>query len=122
MRTLGKTCVSVSYPWGLMHAKGTRLLCSDGKIRAPKHLASSPDTFFSTPCSMRIKGRHVSGYMTEIESFVPPNYADVKKAFVFCAHTNQVNASLLPSWPDRFSQECFDLLADVETEVEGRGK
>ena len=58
-----KTFTKQSMPWGLYAKNGSRLLCSDGVIRAAE-LAETADTFFSVPASIRIKGKRVTGYYT----------------------------------------------------------
>jgi hypothetical protein len=63
IRRLGKTYITVTRPWGLNRRSGHRLLCADGKIRAAE-LAAEPDTFFSTPAKIRIKGKWITGYMS----------------------------------------------------------
>ena len=89
----GRTCLAVRYPWGLMLRKGSRLLCSDGKVRAPAYLSSTPDTAFSTPCGMRVAGKYVRGYMTVEEQKGPGTL----RAYVFRQFDGQVSA--LPDWP-----------------------
>lgn len=106
--TYGQTRVSVSHPWGLFHRRGTRLLCADGKLRAPSYLASTPDTFFSTPCAVRVGGKYVTGYMTvEEEKYVKGEpRADYRRAYVFRQHTGQETAlPLWPAWPKYDSRE-----------------
>lgn len=100
-RTYGKTSLAVVYPWGLFQRRGTRLLCSDGKVRAPSRLSSTPDTFFSTPAGMKINGKYVSGYMTTEES------GDMK-VFSFRHHT--IHSDKLPSWPASFTPEYDNLV------------
>lgn len=62
-RTLGKTYITRFMPWGLNRRHGHRVLCADGIIRACT-LAETADTFFSTPASIRVKGKTISGYVT----------------------------------------------------------
>ena len=61
-----KTYFSQIYPWGLFRRCGHRLLCGDGVIRAAE-LASTADTFFSIPASIRVRGKRVTGYATTDE-------------------------------------------------------
>ena len=42
---------------------GGRALCSDGKLRSIQHV-SAPDTFFSIPCSVQVKGKTVRGFVS----------------------------------------------------------
>lgn len=100
IRTFGLTQVSSTMPWGLTPPYGHRLLCSDGVIRAAR-LAHSPDTFFSHPASVRIKGKNVTGYMTTEEFSYHPDlkeedYRDTT-VYVFRHHNGQ--DEYLPKWP-----------------------
>ena len=60
------TYLDQAFPWGLFI--GGRVLCSDGKVRALKRIASTADTFFSIPASVEVRrdGRRwtVAGYVT----------------------------------------------------------
>ena len=76
---------------------GHRLLCSDGAIRAAE-LAMCPDTFFSTPARVRVRGKWLSGYMTVLSRDEVSTDLDLA-TFVFRQHTNGKHASLLPPWP-----------------------
>ena len=51
---------------GGFHRNGHRVMCGDGKIRAAE-LAPHPDTFFSVPAWVRVRGRRISGYVTSDE-------------------------------------------------------
>ncbi len=73
------TKINYSYPWGLIHRNGNRLLCADGKVRAAE-LAQCPDTFFSIPASVRVKGKWISGYATTDER-------DGQRVYTFMPHT-----------------------------------
>lgn len=96
-RTLGKTYITRSYPWGLNARNGHRLLCSDGVIRAAA-LAETADTFYSTPASIRVNGKHVSGYMT-ITAQDELSTDDTMATYCFRHHDKHADA--LPAWPDR---------------------
>lgn len=112
-----RTGLTTRHPWGLFVRKGSRVLCSDGKIRAPHRLAETSDTFFSVPAAFRINGRHVTGYVTVMEVAPKSQKFRVRRvAHVFRPHTNQIG-NPLPAWPDDASDEAFNLLAvacDVE--------
>jgi hypothetical protein len=105
-RSLGKTRVVQSFPWGLYNRSGHRLLCSDGIIRAAE-LSASADTFFSVPAKVRVKGRWISGYMTcetaDGSSVGPPD------CYSFRRHT--CHADALPEWPRSFTDEHRQLIA-----------
>ena len=92
----GKTSVTVTHPWGLYRPYGHRLLCSDGVIRAAR-LSATADTFFSVPASLRVNGKHVSGYMTVDEG---PDGAT--RAYTFRHHDK--HADKLPAWPAFFER------------------
>jgi len=109
--TLGKTEISVSLPWGLNYRNGHKVLCGDGKIRA-LNLAQTADTFFSTPASVRIKGKHVTGYMTVSACYCTESKRE-RRAFTFQPHTesNLQAGNPLPAFPESFTPELFDMLA-----------
>jgi len=96
-----KTFVKQTYPWGLFTKNGHRLLCSDGVIRAAT-LASTADTFFSVPASIRVKGKYITGYYTTDEY-------DGKRINIFRHHT--VHSDKLPKWPESFSKEYLNLMS-----------
>ena len=54
-------------------------MCADGKVRAAE-LAECPDTFFSIPASVRIKGKRITGYATTDER-------DGQRVYTFQPHT-----------------------------------
>ena len=56
------TSITRSYPWGLNVT--ARVLCPDGAVRAVLRIAQTADTFFSTPASVRAKGKTIAGYVT----------------------------------------------------------
>jgi hypothetical protein len=107
---LGKTQRASSFPWGLFSRQGTRVLCPDGKVRALAYLAQTPDTFFSTPAAVRIKGKYITGYMTVDEAYLAPDYATTRRAYTFHPHTCH-HDSLPPFTGDKFSREFFEIMA-----------
>lgn len=40
------------------------LLCPDGVIRHTHRIAAEPDTFFSIPCAVKVRGKTVTGFLT----------------------------------------------------------
>lgn len=103
----GKTKINRIYPYGFNVARGTRLLCPDGKIRAPHSIAQTADTFFSIPATVRIHGKVVSGYATvEKQGWISGvKESDFLQACVFRPHTKCVDAGLCPSWPHKVEQD-----------------
>lgn len=97
----GKTYITRTYPWGIHPRNGHRLLCADGKIRAAT-LAPTADTFFSIPASVRVNGRHVSGYATCDES------STGEKVWTFCRHDS--HADKLPSFLGKSQAEKDDII------------
>lgn len=89
-----KTRIITRQPWGIMPRNGHRLLCADGQIRAAE-LASTPDTFFSTPARVRFQGKWVSGYATTETPYGLSSSAPEGFAYVFRQHTG----GPLPDWP-----------------------
>lgn len=55
------TSITTCAPWGLNVA--CRAICPDGRVRSVR-IAQTADTFFSTPASVRVRGKTVSGYVT----------------------------------------------------------
>jgi hypothetical protein len=106
----GKTNLNQSYPWGLHHRAGSRVLTSDGKIRALAYLAQTADTFFSIPAAVRVKGKYITGYVTGEEAFTE-DCKTTRTAYAFRSHDGQ-EGNHLPPWPPSFSPELFELLKD----------
>lgn len=77
-----------SQPWGMYH--GGRAMCSDGKVRAIKRIAPTPDTFFSIPASVTVKGKTVAGYVTT-DTVGDDEISTVK----FIAYTYRKNGNLI---------------------------
>lgn len=112
VRQLGLTHVTQVFPFGFYTRTGHRLLCSDGQVRAAS-LASTADTFFSVPASVRVRGKTVSGYMTVEE-------AGEVRAYAFRHHTQHNDR--MPAWPDRFTPEHDKLLSDIATKHEEQNR
>lgn len=101
MEKLGKTYITRVYPWGLNARNGHRLLCGDGKIRAAE-LAETADSFFSTPASVRVKGKRITGYMTCEES------ENGNRVYSFRSH--DCHYGVIPKWPKQFTDEYNSLV------------
>lgn len=110
MRQYGKTRVNYVGPWSIPISKGSRVLCSDGKVRALAMLAKQPDTFFSIPAAIKCKGKYITGYLTTEEG-VSKDCKATRTVYAFRQHTesNQKAGNILPEWPGKFTQEHFDL-------------
>lgn len=95
------TKLNSTQPGGLFIKTGTRLLCSDGIVRGVQSIAQTADTFFSVPCSVRVKGKTVSGYATNLQEvwITREKETDFKHAMVFITHQYGKNYKLLPDWP-----------------------
>lgn len=109
--TSKKTYTKQSYPWGLYHRNGHRLLCSDGKIRAAE-LSQCADTFFSVPASIKINGKRISGYMTTEEQkwITGEKETEFLSCYSFRQHTYQKNAHNLPEWGSLTDQELNSII------------
>lgn len=85
-----KTWLRMSYPLGL-YIKAAAL-CPDGKVRKTKWISSTADTFFSIPCSIKFRGKSVSGYISvdEIES---------SKVVKFIPYKNRKNSNIFEESP-----------------------
>jgi hypothetical protein len=72
-------------------------MCSDGKVRKLKRLASEPDTFFSRQASVEVGGKTVSGYvMVETEEGLSTGTETDPAIVKFVAVTYGKNHALLP--------------------------
>jgi hypothetical protein len=113
--TYGKTVLQQTFPWGLYKCAGSRVLCSDGKVRALAYLANTSDTFFSIPAAVRIKGKYISGYVTGEDASLPP-YKVERRAWAFRQHTesNEKAGNPLPVWPSYGDKTKYELLKDGE--------
>ena len=92
-----RTRINYTYPWGLIQRNGNRLLCADGNIRAAE-LAQCPDTFFSIPAHIRIKGKRIEGYASTDES-------QGERVYTFHAMDTEREAFPFLTWPDRSTEE-----------------
>ena len=75
-------------PWQQTRAC-KRALCSDGRRRYAT-ITSEPDTFFSIPASVKVRGKRVSGFITGRES------EDGRQDYEFIAYSYGKNGKLLP--------------------------
>ena len=94
---LNTDLVSGSGPFACGFVSG-RALCSDGKVRAVRFQNGGiADTFFSVPCSVKVDGRTVSGYVTieTVDGWSTPTAED-PAVVRFVAYTYGRNGHLLP--------------------------
>jgi hypothetical protein len=76
-------------PWQIA-THVTHALCSDGIRRYARLTTQEPDTFFSHPATVQVKGRSVSGFIMSFTN------EDGKEDYGFIAYTYRKNGSLLP--------------------------
>ena len=91
--------------WGLPLRQGSKVLCSDGKIRSLVRLAITHDTFFSIPCAVKVKGKTIAGYATGSEQAYKKGFKEKEPfltATTFQPYLYRKNHALLPAWPDKF--------------------
>jgi hypothetical protein len=100
-----KTSLATTYPWGLFHRTGHRLLCADGIVRAAE-LAQCADTFFSIPASIRIRGKRITGYATSDE-------ADGVRVHTFRPHDRHKLEHPQLAWPASYTEENAAILKKV---------
>jgi len=74
-------------PWQVPY-QAKRVLCSDGKRRHAFNLRT-PDTYFSLPASVKVKGKTVTGYLTTGET-------DGNRDVFFRSYTYGKNGGMLP--------------------------
>jgi hypothetical protein len=77
--------------WGIAY-KATDVLCVDGKRRTVR-ITAHPDTYFSIPGSVSVKGKTVSGFVTGFEN------SDGVGDLEFIAYEYRKNGALLPGMP-----------------------
>lgn len=70
----------------------TNVLCSDGKYRTFTQTAE-PDTFFTTPGRVKVKGKTVTGHL-----YYDSSYNDYEGIWKFSAYSYRKNHDLLPEW------------------------
>jgi hypothetical protein len=58
----GETFLAFYGPWHLPCR--ARLRCPDGKLRMTQRVASEPDTFWTIPCAVKVRGKMVTGYLS----------------------------------------------------------
>lgn len=93
-----RTGLASIQPWGLFRRAGSRVLCSDGKIRALAYLAHSADTFFSVPAAIRVRGKYITGYVTTDQTSPESKGFNVRRvATSFRQHDGQADG-ILPPW------------------------
>jgi len=102
--TLGKTHITRCPPWDTNARNGHAVLCSDGIIRACT-LAATADTFFSTPASIRIKGKSVSGYVTVTAK---DDMSTDTELATYCFRHHTCHSDKLPDWPSYDSTPATD--------------
>lgn len=73
-------------PWQQAHHV-SRALCEDGRRRYAR-ITGEPDTFFSIPASVQVKGKTVSGFITGCKT-------EGERDYEFIAYAYGKNAGLL---------------------------
>lgn len=88
----------VTYYYGMWHIpiKTTNVKCSDGRLRVAYYVGE-PDTYFSQPARMQVKGKTVAGSL----------YCDEDSMghyLSFSAYQYRKNHDVLPQWDRAQSQ------------------
>ena len=84
---LGKGVERTVYgPWHIP-VKYTNVLCSDGVRRTVHCRGRQPDTFFSQPGDVSVKGKTVTGFIS---------YDSLNEEWEFTAYSYRKNGGLLP--------------------------
>lgn len=83
----GSESVLSRFPFAQL-VKVRNVPCSDGKRRTTCRV-STPDTFFSVPAAVRVKGKTVAGFLTCEED-----------GWKFTANQYGKNGAMLPRWKD----------------------
>lgn len=83
-----------------------RVLCSDGMVRTVRRIAMVADTYSTVPCSVKVKGKTVSGYLTvETMQGLDTEIESDPKVVKFVAIKTGVNAGMLPAGAFRSARE-----------------
>jgi len=89
------TSVTVAYPFGFFVT--ATAMCCDGVVRKVTRISETSDTFYSTPAAVRVKGKHVSGYITFDTADGFSTETDDDPVMVkFIAYSYGKNGNLLP--------------------------
>lgn len=81
-------------PWSQLEGV-TNCPCSDGKRRNVR-ITGTADTFFSCPGRVHVKGKTVTGFVTNA-----PDYEEgVKAGYIFQPNLYGKNGAVLPAWTD----------------------
>ena len=96
---IGKYVKRYTYgPWHIDY-KTTGVLCSDGVRRTAWILGREPDTFFTIPCKVKVKGKTVSGFLSSRNAIFEDGFPPEEEDLVFNHYSYGKNASILPDWP-----------------------
>lgn len=94
--------------WGFTGSKITNVLCSDGKFRTFTASAEA-DTFFTTPGSIKVKGKSVSGFVWH-DNMIWDEAEFPDGLWKFTAYGFKKNGHLLPEW----KKNCSGCHKDIE--------
>lgn len=86
------TYLQYTMPWGLY--VGAKALCPDGKVRKVKRIASTPDTYFSIPASIKYKGKTVAGCVHLKNVADPQNPPVFEDAVIFSPYLYRKNGNI----------------------------
>lgn len=86
----GKLQEQVTYYYGMWHIaiKTTNVKCSDGKLRVAYYVGQ-PDTYFSQPARMKVKGKTVTGSLYSTYN---------GDGLEFSPYRYRKNHAVLPEW------------------------
>lgn len=84
-------------PFACRYISG-KALCSDGRTRTVRFHSGIADTFYSVPCTITVKGKTVSGYVTveTLAGFSTPTEDD-PAVVKFRAYRYGKNYNLIPN-------------------------
>jgi hypothetical protein len=89
-------------PFGETRGTQYRALCADGIVRTATATAE-PDTFFTVPARVSVRGRTVSGFVSALDAdlwqWPGVTVPDPAPVYAFSAARYGRNASALPEWP-----------------------
>jgi hypothetical protein len=86
-------------PWDIPY-KAERVLCGDGVRRTVR--VREPDTYFSLPGTVKVRGKSVSGFVS-FSKYVDEERGDEVSVLTFTPYKYGKNADVLPNVPQDFS-------------------
>ena len=97
---IGKYVTRYTYGHWQIDYKTTGVLCPDGIRRTAWILGRQPDTYFTIPCKVKVKGKTVSGFVSSRSHACDDGFPldDNDEDWAFTPNGYGKNANVLPEW------------------------